>query len=455
MTQRVLIVDDDSAFRSVYSSLLATEGYAIEQADDRPSARAVFAQASPDVVLLDLMLPPDGSVQGGLELLAELLASRPGAKIIVVSGVGDTSFMLDAVRRGAYDFLTKPADPDVVLVVVARAMARAALEARVDRLQHELSERAPASSMIGKSPAFLDAVSLAERVAPTDLPVLVTGENGTGKELMARAIHDRSHRAANAFLPINCGALTESLLESTLFGHVKGAFTGASSARDGLLLQADGGTVFLDEIGDMPPALQVKLLRAIEYGEILPVGADRPAQVDVRVVSATHRDLLALQAEGTFREDLYWRIKGAQVHLPPLRERPEDIPLLATHFLNQAASYCPDGRPRRLTPEAEAALSRHTWPGNMRELRHEMQRASVLAGSSLLLAPSDFSFAQPSFTSATSAHPTTLQEKITLLERQEIAAALAQHDGNRTRAAADLGLSRQGLLNKIERYGLS
>ena len=319
----------------------------------------------------------------------------------------------------------------------------------------DLSKEDRYFDLVGKSVRMREIFAVLQKIAPTELTVLVRGETGTGKELVARAIHRGSQRADKPLVVQDCSAIPSNLIESTLFGHERGSFTGATDRHRGSFEQANGGTIFLDEIGELEMSLQPKLLRVLENREIKRVGGDKVIPVDVRVVAATNRDLRQMVNEGTFREDLYWRIKGAQVHLPPLRERPEDIPLLATHFLNQAASYCADGKPRRLTPEAEAALSRHTWPGNMRELRHEMQRASVLAGSSLLLAPSDFSFAQPSMSPTTSAHPTTLQEKVTLLERQEIAAALFRHDGNRTRAAADLGLSRQGLLNKIERYGLS
>ncbi len=450
----LLLVDDDNAFRKVYGNLLRTEGYEVFEADDRPSADAAFKTLQPDVVLLDLMLPPDGSARAGLEQLTRFISQRPAAKIIVVSGVGDTRFMLQAVGEGAYDFLTKPADPDVVLVVVARAIARVQLEKQITSLQNQLTNAHPQNSMLGQSPAFLAALDMAERVAPTDLPVLVTGENGTGKELMARTVHEKSRRAKAPFIAVNCGALPENLLESALFGHTKGAFTGATSARPGLFAEAHTGTLFLDEIGDTPPHLQVKLLRALEYGEILPVGADRPIHVDVRLVSATNRDLLALQTSGEFREDLYWRIKGTEIHLPSLRERPTDIPLLATFFLNNAASLTPDGQSRRLSPEAETALMHHPWPGNLRELRHEMQRATVMARSPEIL-PTDLSFAntsQPQIQSQS--QPQTLQEKLEALERHEIQKALQQAAGNRTHAADALGLSRQGLLNKITRYNL-
>ncbi len=450
----ILLIDDDRAFRKVYGNLLRSEGFEVFEADDRPSAREKFAEGNCDVVLLDLMLPPDGSVDSGLEQLAEFLDQRPQAKIIVVSGAGDTRFMLRAVREGAYDFLTKPVDPDVVLVVVERAATRLELERQVRNLQTSLEQAQPERAMIGQSPSFVRAVEIAERVAPSDLPVLITGENGTGKELMARRVHQLSDRSDGAFVAVNCGALPDNLLESTLFGHKKGAFTGAVRDKSGLFSEADGGTLLLDEVGDMPPHLQVKLLRTLETGDILPVGAERPVQVDVRIVSATNRDLLELQESGDFREDLYWRIKGAQIHLPPLRERPGDIPLLATHFLNQSRSLTPDGQPRRLSEEAIDALQTHSWPGNLRELRHEMQRAIVMS-TNPLLQPRDFAFTQggPSLKPVDDDAP--LKDKIEALERREIERALDQFHGNRTQTAEALGLSRQGLLNKMNRYGLS
>ena len=450
----ILLVDDDRAFRKVYGNLLRGEGFDVVEADDRPSARKAFGEQHCDVVLLDLMLPPDGSVQAGLDQLKAFIEMRPDAKVVVVSGAGDTRFMLQAVREGAYDFLTKPVDPDVVLVVVKRAVARRKLEHQVEDLQASLTNAQPDRAMIGQSPAFVRALEIAERVAPTDLPVLVTGENGTGKELMARAVHELSDRNDKPFVAVNCGALPDNLLESTLFGHVKGAFTGAVRDKSGLFSEADGGTIFLDEVGDMPLHLQVKLLRTLETGDILPVGADGSTEVDVRIISATNRDLQALQDSGDFREDLYWRIKGAQIHLPPLRERPGDIPLLATHFLNKSAPICPDAKARRLSEEATEALINHDWPGNLRELRHEMQRATVMSRETQL-EPRDFAFFKGGRRGAAVDDDAPLKQKVEALERREIEGALHRFHGNRTKSAEALGISRQGLLNKMNRYGLS
>ncbi|MHB8879298.1 MAG: sigma-54-dependent transcriptional regulator [Myxococcaceae bacterium] len=449
----LLLVDDDGAFRKIYGGLLRDSGLEVAEAADRPTARAALEKRKFPIVLLDLMLPPDGTVEAGLTQLSEVVTGNPGAKVIIVSGAGDVRHMLTAVKAGAYDFLTKPVDPDALLVVVQRAMARVELEQELAALKAKLEQAAPEAWMVGQSASFQAAVRLAERIAASDLPVLVTGENGTGKELLARTVHQKSRRHAGPFIAVNCGALPEGLLESALFGHVKGAFTGALKDHRGLFAEAHGGTLFLDEIGDMTPTLQVKVLRALESGEILPVGADHPVHVDVRVLSATNRDLLELQKKGAFREDLYWRIKGAEIRLPALRERPGDIGLLAKHFLNQSAHLCPDGRAKLLSDAAAEALSGHAWPGNLRELRHEMQRATVLAGERREIQPEDLSFTGAERPAGPGAG--TLQQKIEALERREIEEALLQTKGNRTHAAEALGLSRQGLLKKMERYGLS
>lgn len=456
-SRRLLLADDDSAFRQVYGRILRDAGFVVDEADDRASVRDACQRSRYPVIILDLMLPPDGRVDAGLEAITEIAAASPLTNIVVVSGAGDTQNLLQAIRRGAYDFLTKPVDPDVLQIVVERALTKFELAGQVELLRDQLAASTPTTSLVGQSPSFVAAVRLAERVAASDLPVLVTGENGTGKELMARLVHDRSHRHPRPFVTVNCGALPESLAESILFGHVRGAFTGAHRDHDGLFVQADGGTFFLDEVGDLPPPLQVKVLRALESGEILPVGAPKPRTVDVRIVSATNQDLDRMQAEGAFREDLYWRLNGVTIHLPPLRERLDDLPLLAQHFLNQSASLCPDGQPRRLSTDAQVALRQHDWPGNLRELRHEMQRATVLAPQAEALMPDDLAFfsRRPATATDTALDLTmTLQEHIERLERSMIEQTLRAHDHNRTRTAKTLGLSRQGLLNKMERYGL-
>ncbi|MDC3958063.1 sigma-54-dependent Fis family transcriptional regulator [Polyangium jinanense] len=455
----ILVVDDDAGFRRAWRTLLEAEGLVVLEAGAAEPARATFLAKRPRLVLLDLMLPPSGLPKEGAALLDVFLAAEPRVKVVVVSGTGETQLALDLVRRGAYDFIEKPVDPDVLLAVLARARARLDLEDRVTELEDRLAATGEAG-LLGSSPAFVEALSIAERAAPADLPVLVTGASGTGKELFARRVHARSRRREGPFVAVNCGALAPSLLESTLFGHKKGAFTGAIADGRGLFVEADGGTLFLDEIGDLELALQVKLLRALESGEVLPVGAGKPVRVDVRIVSATHRPLEQMVRTGTFREDLYWRIRGIEITLPSLVDRTGDLAVLAQHFLNEARALVPGAGPTTLSKEALRRLEDHDWPGNLRELRHEMQRALVMAAGRSEILEADLSPALRRSRSAAAieapAEDTslTLEQKIERLERAEITRALAECQGNRSQAAQRLGLSRQGLLNKLDRYGL-
>jgi DNA-binding NtrC family response regulator len=456
VAETVLIVDDDAGFRDVYRRLLGQDGYAVVEAGTPSDGEARFKSSGARLVLLDLMLPPSGRAAAGAALMDTMLSARPSAKVIVVSGAGEVQLALDLVRRGAYDFLAKPVDPDVLLAVLARAAARLTLEDRVAQLERSLAARADeASGLLGASPVFVDARQLAERAAPTDVPILITGESGTGKEVFARFVHARSRRAAKAFVAVNCGALAPSLLESTLFGHKRGAFTGAVADARGIFVEADGGTLFLDEIGDLDLGLQVKLLRVLETGEVLPVGASKSVTVDVRLLSATHRPLDEMVRAQSFRDDLYWRIRGIEVPLPRLADRIGDLPLLAQHFLNQARALVPGARAARLSAEALRRIEGHGWPGNLRELKHEMQRALVLAAGRDEILEADLS---PSLRAASSGRSDgeagTLEEKIAVLERREIEAALAATNGNKSQAAARLGLSRQGFLNKLDRHGL-
>ncbi|MFO0722210.1 MAG: sigma-54 dependent transcriptional regulator [Myxococcota bacterium] len=453
----VLLADDDAAFRRVYAALLEDAGWRVVEAGDRSAVLRALEEGADRfyAVILDLMLPPDGTREGGLTQLAEVVSLAPRAKIIVASGAGDVPTMLAATKHGAYDFLTKPVDPDVLLIVVARAIERARLLRELEDLRARVGGPSAGDELVGDSAVFLAARSLAERVAKSDLPVLITGDNGTGKELLAKAIHAHSPRAARRFVAVNCGAIPETLIESTFFGHHKGAFTGAVRDEPGLFREADGGTLFLDEIGDMPLLLQVKVLRALENQEILPVGASKSERVDVRIVSATNRDLLQRIAAQAFREDLYWRIKGAEVRLPSLAERKDDLPLLARHFLNRAAHLSADGRPKQLDETALEAMREHPWPGNLRELRHEMQRATVLAADRRTIVAEDLSFGgRDPRPSTPLPEGESLPAKVEALERREISAALAKTGQNRSKAAVVLGLSRQGLLNKMDRYGL-
>lgn len=434
----LLWIEDDPALRRVLGPLLRAEGYEVREAADETAAAIALAQ-SPDLVLLDLMLPPSQTPAEGLALLDRIVATDATTKVVVLTGTGGRQVALDAIRRGAHDFLAKPVDPDVLLVVLARAAARVALEREVAALRARV---AGGDGILGHSPVLLAAKDLVDRVAPTDLPVLLGGEPGTGKELFARRVHAQSRRASRPFVAVNCGAFTPSLLESALFGHVRGAFTGADRVRRGLFVEADGGTLFLDEVGDTEPATQVRLLRALESGEILAVGADRPVHVDVRVVAATWRGLDTLVAEGRFREDLYWRLRGVEVVLPPLRDRGDDILLLARQVLGAG------GFERGWTEAAATALLAHPWPGNVRELRHALGRAAVLATKGAPIDVGDLGL------KAVAPDGHTLEDQVNALEVRALRAALASEGGNHTRAAERLGLSRQGLLNKLDRHRL-
>lgn len=456
MAKNVLLIDDDCAFREVYTELLVDEGYLVHEARDMQTARAAFAAHNPRLVVLDLMLPPSGTPEAGATLCDEFLSASPNCKIVTISGTGDTTIALSTVRRGAYDFLTKPIEPDVLFAILDRAQARFALEDRVLSLETSLASPADGSGLLGSSRAFLAARSLCEKVAPTKVPVLITGATGTGKEVMARYLHERSSRASGPFVAINCGALNTNLLESTLFGHKKGSFTGATHDAQGLFRAANGGTLFLDEIGDTEPALQVKLLRALEAREVMSVGATEPTAIDVRLVSATHQPLAQRIAEGTFREDLYWRIRGIEVELPNLEKRSGDLELLARHFLNQARALIPGAGGAKLSSDALRAMEAYGWPGNLRELRHEMQRGMVMAGPRGEIFLEDLSPAlRNALAGGKAVVGETLDAKIASLERAEIIAALGATSGNKSQAAERLGVSRQGLLNKIARHGIA
>jgi DNA-binding NtrC family response regulator len=449
---KLLLVDDDASLRKVLAEVLRAEGYDVVEAASVPAAEAAFSEHAPRLVILDLMLPPTGTPEAGGALMQKLLEQKPLTKVIVVSGTGDTSFALSLVRKGAYDFLAKPVDPDVLAAVVARAAARLVLEDRVGELETSLT--AQSTGLIGSSPAFLEAVKLAERIAPSQIAVLIAGESGTGKEVFARFIHARSGRAGKPFVAVNCGALTSTLLEATLFGHKKGSFTGAVADAKGLFVEADGGTLFLDELGDLELPLQVKLLRALESGEVLAVGASKPTQVDVRIVSATHQPLPQRIAEGKFRDDLYWRIRGVEVALPKLADRPGDVAILAQHFLTAAKALVPGHVAPRLSAGVVRRLEAHPWPGNLRELKHEVQRALVMAAGRDEILEEDLSPGLRNPAAVAAPAGDTLEEKIAALERHELQRAMTQTDGNKSQAAVLLGLSRQGLLNKLARYGI-
>ena len=452
---RVVVVDDEPAIRFSLSELLEADGHDVRAAEHAPAALALLEQAPADLVLTDLRMPK----VSGLELLAAVRAHHPDVLVVLVTAHGDERTAVRALREGAYDYLPKPFDNDEVRATVRRAHEVLALRSENARLRDELA--GSYRGLIGDSPALREVQELVARAAPTDVTVLVTGESGTGKELVARALHAGSRRARRAFLALNCAALPAELAEAELFGHVKGAFTGAGRDREGLFEAADGGTLFLDEVGDLAPAAQAKLLRVLETREVTRVGDTRAQAVDVRVIAATNRPLAALERDGRFRADLRYRLEVLTIALPPLRNRREDVLPLAVHFLARAAEL-QSRRALALSEPARAALLAHDWPGNVRELRNAMERALVVAaGPTIELAD------LPQAVSRSEAPPRSADAFTAALplgearrrahdsfDREYLEAALARHDGNVSRTAQALGVHRQSLQKMLRRIGL-
>ncbi|MBA4743073.1 MAG: sigma-54-dependent Fis family transcriptional regulator [Azoarcus sp.] len=372
--RHILIVDDEAVIRGALRRLLEREGYRCAEAADLGEARERCRDTRFDLIVCDLRLP-DGE---GIDLLAEA-GETP---VLIMTSYASVRSAVEAMRLGAADYIAKPFDHDEMLMIVARILRQHGLERENDHLRKDLAQIYPIEGMIGRSSAMAKVCTTLAKVAPTDTTVLIRGESGTGKELVARALHAKSPRAGVPLMSVNCASIPETLLESELFGHEKGAFTGATSSHRGLIEAADGGTLFLDEIGELTTAAQSRLLRVLQDGEIRRVGATASRTVDVRLVAATHRDLEQMVREGSFREDLYYRLEVMQIHLPPLRERGDDIPLLAEFHLEQACRRIKKPCPS-FTPEALAALQRHSWPGNVRELRNAIERAVILADDAI------------------------------------------------------------------------
>ena len=447
---KVLVVDDEQGLRHTLSLILRDEGHDVLAADNGEAALATLSENDVDLVLCDVRMP----VMDGLQFLERYRATDGKALVIMMSAYGDDDAALEAMRKGAYDYIPKPFKADQVILVIRKAMEREKLRRRVAQLQEELLVARGGEGIIGRSEAVRSVLDVAAKVARHASSVLITGESGTGKELVARLIHNRSPRSAAPFVAVNCAAIPEALLESELFGHLKGAFTGASSDRRGLFEEAEGGTLFLDEIGELPIALQVKLLRALQEGEVRPVGGNTDRPVDVRVVTATARALEDEVTAGRFRSDLFYRINVVRLHLPALRERKEDIPELVQHFIAQHNLRL-GTRVSSVSPAAMRALMEYRWPGNVRELENVVERAIVLADGDqieLKQLPADVrgGKARP----AAGDTDLSVKRQTGLLERSLIEQALERTGGNRTRAAELLDLSHRALLYKIREYGL-
>ncbi len=451
MAQRILIVDDDEAFRESLELVLASEGYEVATADCGERALERIEEQPVDVVLCDLRMPG----VDGFELMPQIARQLPGAPIVLMSAYGTEDLAVEAMRRGAYDYLAKPFQPSEVVLTIRKAWEREKLRQANARLQRDVQRAVGDRPIVAASKPMIELLELLERTATYKTTALLTGESGTGKEVLARAIHAQSPRRDEAFVAVNCGAIPENLLESELFGHAKGAFTGAARARRGLFVEANGGSIFLDEIGELPAALQVKLLRVLQEEEVRPVGETKAQQVDVRVIAATSRELEREIEAGRFREDLFYRLNVMHLRVPPLRERREDIPLLTDHFLAHFRDAL--GKPvRTITDEALERLAGYSWPGNVRELENVIERALILADTDRItlqnLPESVVSAIGGEDPSEGSSY--SLKRAKRAAEADTIRRALTATGGNRTHAAKLLEISHRALLYKIKEFGL-
>ncbi len=477
MAKTVLIVDDDPTQRRLIGAVLEREGFAVVSAENGGDCLEKFAAGmTADVAILDLVMPG----MGGLEVLAEMRRRGLTLPVIVLTATGGVETVVQAMQAGAQDFFVKPASPDRILVGVRNALQMGGLVAEVDRLKKHTANKTSFADLVGTSPAMRMVKSLGERAAASNIPILILGESGVGKEVMARAVHGASERSGRPFVAVNCGALPENLVESILFGHEKGAFTGATAQHLGKFQEAQGGTLFLDEIGELPLDMQVKLLRALQEKEVDPVGAKRPVKVDVRIVAATNRDLLARVQSGHFREDLYYRLNVFPIEAPALRERREDVPALVDCFIRRF-NIEEGKRVVAPTPEALALLQGYDWPGNVRQLENTVYRAIVLA---------DGPYLQPhDFPAISGLHPTAplasdivmegaglptvaqavaspgdspvrvLDEKghlrtLDSIERDLIQLAIETYSGRMSEIARRLGIGRSTLYRKVREQGL-
>jgi two-component system NtrC family response regulator len=447
MKPRLLIVDDDEEIRTQMRWALGV-GYDIALAEDRASALKEFRASPPGATLLDLGLPPSpNDASEGLAVLGEILAADPDAKVIVISGQGEKEKALQAVGAGAYDFLAKPVDVEELQLILRRCLHLAQLEREYRDLQ-DVTRPSRFDGLLGASDQMHGVFSTIRKVAKSTAPILVLGESGTGKEMAAAAIHRHSPRKDGPFVPINCNAIPENLIESELFGYEKGAFTGANTQRKGLVESAAGGTLFLDEIGELPAPIQVKLLRFLQEQRFQRVGGRQEIQADTRIVTATNVDLKAAVAAGTFREDLYFRLAVIVIHLPPLRERGGDIVLLANAFLHRFAAE--NGRAGAgFSPDALRAINSYRWPGNVRELQNRVQRAVIMGDNKRRLSAEDLELA-----GADTTPPLTLREARDNVEREMITAALRRSNGKISSAADELGISRPTLYELMEKLGI-
>jgi len=443
---RILVVDDEANARTALAELLKDEGYDVDTAADAFKALGKVRAFNPDLVLTDLKMPG----MDGIELMGKLRTEEAGCPVVVMTAFGEVETAVQSMRAGAIDYLTKPLNFDELLIVMRRALETAQLRREASQMRARLADRFRPSNIIGQSPRMQQVFKVIEQVAPSKASVLITGESGTGKELVAAALHQQSPRASGPFIKLHCAALAETLLESELFGHEKGSFTGAVARREGRFQLADGGTLFLDEIGEISPAVQVKLLRFLQEREFERVGGTQTMKVNVRVIAATNRDLAEEVRQGTFREDLYYRLNVVGIEMPALRQRPSDIPLLATHFLKQYSDE--NGKSvSRFSADALASISQYDWPGNVRELENAIERAVVMAPGESIDTDHLPAVVKPT-TSGREAAPAIPGSSLAEIERFAILRTLEVTGGSTSKAAEVLGISVRKIQYKLHEY---
>ena len=449
-TRTLLVVDDDVAMRQMLASLFREHGYEVRDSASADEALKEAAKFDFDAILSDIRMPG----KSGIEMVGALRRMRPETPVVLMTAFGSIDSAVEAMRAGAFDYITKPFEPEAALLTLERAVERRALEEENRRLRRAVDQTSSLGDLIGESPAMRDIFALIRKIAHGRSSVLITGDSGTGKEVVARTIHYHGTRADKPFIPVNCTAIPEGLLESEFFGHVRGAFTGAHTSKRGLFEAASGGTIFLDEIGDMGASLQSKLLRVLQDGEIRPVGSNHAVKVDVRVIAASNKDLEAAMEAGTFREDLYYRLSVIPIHIPPLRERPEDVPPLVDAFVRKHS----DGQRRSVSHAAMERLKACRWRGNARELENVVERALTLSDSPEI-GPEELPLEASGFTGPEDKAQSLLADAvcrhITLRELEELYTGEIMRctGGNKVRAAKILGIDRKTLYRRAERSG--